>query len=47
MTHCMKILSHPIKHSDLTNMLASYRGEIIKAVVEPRCTEPLCAEADY
>lgn len=30
----MKILSHPIKHSDLSDMLPSYFGDMIKAVVD-------------
>ena len=30
----MKILSHPIKHSDLNDMLPSFFGDMIKAVVD-------------
>ena len=30
----MKILSHPIKHSDLNDMLPGYFGDMIKAVVD-------------
>lgn len=30
----MKILSHPIKHSDLNAMLPGYFGDMIKAVVD-------------
>lgn len=30
----MKILSQPIKHSDLNNMLPGYFGDMIKAVVD-------------
>ena len=32
----MKILSHPIKHSDLNAMLPGYFGDMIKAVVGNR-----------
>ena len=30
----MKILSHPIKHSELNDMLPGYFGDMIKAVVD-------------
>ncbi|MBP5341805.1 MAG: hypothetical protein J6X86_08515 [Bacteroidales bacterium] len=32
----MKIVSHPIKHSDLNAMLPGYFGDMIKAVVDVR-----------
>ena len=32
----MKILSHPIKHSDLKDILPGYFGDMIKAVVDVR-----------
>jgi hypothetical protein len=41
----MKILSHPIKHSDLNAMLPGYFGDMIKAVVDVKqCILGLDAE---